>query len=370
MLGQQFFASTKYGPFVHKHFIPMQSISGDADRDAIEERYEIGGHPSVLIIKPDGSLHDIIAGYRGRDPAIYREAVEKSLEGSESYAAVKARFDQDPDNLETMFALADKYQDMRYVEKAAMLSEKILGRADEAKAKVVTYQGQRINLYEVSKYGAGMGNWYSRRSPEGLEAFRAEFPQSVLIDDAYSNLANFYLRLPPSDEADAFFDDLKDKYTDNASLLNALVRYYIKTAKHLDEGETVAAKVIELNPDNTGYRMNAALLFIRNGKEKEAMQYYGDAFIQGHKDDADQLARYARWWSDKTSNLESALKYAKAAVGLKPDASRYNTLGRVYRYMKDYENALQAVEKAVELDPENEDANKHLELIKETMAKG
>lgn len=370
MLVQQFYSNAKYGNFVHEHFIPMQTISGDEGRDAIEEEYEIGGHPCALIIKSDGSLYDIVTGYQGRDPEIYKGAVEKSLEGSESFATIMAKYQENPADLKIMYALASKYNDMWYAEKAAAMSQGILARSEEAKALDVTFEGNTINLYEIAKYGAGMGDWYARRSPAGLEVFRAEFPNTILKDDVYSDLARFYLRLPPSDEADSFYGDLKEMYADNPSMVNSIVRYYVKTEKNLDEGESFARKLIEMNADNVGYRMNAAHLFLKNNKEDEALKLYGEDFIKGHSDDVRQLVRYAWWWSDKETNLESALVQAKAAVELSPEASQYNMLGRVYRYMKDYENAMQAVEKAIELNPDDEDAKGHLELIKEQMAKG
>jgi len=366
LLGQQFFGNDKYVQFIHENFVPIHAIPGEGNGEEIEEKFEIGGHPSVAIVKPDGSLSDIIAGYK-RDPDNYFERVKGSLKGIDTYASIKAQHDQDPDNLEKMFALANKHSQMYQMEKAAAMSQKVLERADEAKTIDVTFQAKAINLYEAANYSAGYGDMYSKRSTKGLEAFRAEFPKSALIDGVYSDLANFYLRLPVSKKSDAFYADLKKMYPENPSILNNIVRYYIKTGKNLDEGERYAKKLIKLAPESGGYRQNAANLFLKNNKKSEALEAYGTAYILKNMEDANLLTRYARFWADKEQNLESALQSAKKVVELKPDARTWNVLAAVHRKMKNYQNALVAVNRAVELDPENEDAREHLELIQKEM---
>ncbi len=66
-------------------------------------------------------------------------------------------------------------------------------------------------------------------------------------------------------------------------------------------------------------------------------------------DKSSTLGSYARFWAGLGKNLESALKAAKKSVDLAPDAYNWDILSRVYEKLNNYDKALKAQEKAVEL---------------------
>jgi|GEM_PF-6374776 len=117
--------------------------------------------------------------------------------------------------------------------KSAELSKKIMERSEEAKTIEVPFKDTNINLYEIAKYNVGLGVYFEKRSPEGLEVFRAEFPQSILIDDTYTALTNIYLRLPVSSESNAFFEDVIEKYPDDPRMLNSYAWFWALREKNL-----------------------------------------------------------------------------------------------------------------------------------------
>ena len=314
MLVQQFFPVEKYATFLDEHFIPLRvDIDSDAGED-IAERYGINSYPSTVVASPDGSLIDILTRY-SENPDRYLRRLQNALDGKGTYASIKATYDQNPDDLRNMFALANKHADMWQMDKTTALSAKILERADEAKILDVPFQGTTINLYEVARFGVACGRLFDEESPEGLEAFRHEFPQSMLIDEVYSQLARAYLQLPLSEESDTFFDDLKNKYPEDPNMQSQFVRYCTRTGENLEEGEMVAKKIIAMRPESRGYRQNAIDVLLKADKENEALNIYGDAYIKDYSDDPGALNSYAWFWAMREKNLPSALKSIQRAGG-------------------------------------------------------
>lgn len=369
MLGQQFFSVKKYSEYIHEHFIPVYARIEDEFGETIQDKYHINSNPSLLITKPDGSLYDILTSYR-EDPEKYLERVRKSVNGINTYASIKEQFDRSPNDLRKVYALADKHFQMWQPREGVELCQKIVDRLNEAKSMEVLFEGKNINLYEVARYGTGFGEWLNRRSPDGLEAFRSEFPTSMLSHQAYSELANIYLNLPISDKGESFYGDLKHKYPDDPSLLNMLVRYYTKSGKHLDEGEKYARKLVGLRPKSRGYRQNAADLFLKNDNADRALKIYGKAYIQDHMEVPNELNSYAWFWALRSSNLESALETIQKAFKLDPkDDNLLDTMSMVYWKMKEYKKAIETEERALRMNPDNQGYRERIEEIRKDMAK-
>jgi tetratricopeptide (TPR) repeat protein len=351
LLVQQFFPVEKYATFLDEHFVPLRvDIDSDAG-EGIAERYGINSYPSTVVASPDGSLIDILTRYRG-NPDRYLQRLQDALDEKGTYASIKATYDENPDDLRNIFALANKHADMWQMDKTTALSAKILERADEAKTLDVPFQGTTINLYEVARFGVAFGRLFDEESPQGFEAFRREFPQSMLIDEVYSQLARAYLRLPLSEESDTFFDDLKNTYLENPNMLSQFVRYCTRTGENLEEGEMLARKIVAWRPESSGYRQNAVNLLLKAGKENEALDIYGEAYISDYLDDPGALNSYAWFWAMREKNLTSALASIQRAFEVNPkDDNLLDTMSMVYWKMKEYEKAIGTEERAYAMNP-------------------
>ncbi|MFH1943742.1 MAG: hypothetical protein ABIL68_16695 [bacterium] len=366
MLVQQFFGVEKYATFVNEKFIPFRTVVEEKEGEELRERYEVAGFPSVVFAKSDGSLYDILTSYN-ENPNHYIQRVQNALEGKETYAFLKAQYDRNPNDLKNAYDMANKHFQMWQSGKAAEYSRKILERSEEAKAMEVLLNDQKINLYEAARYAVALDELFDNQSPEALEAFRSEFHESILSDDVYSQLARAYLRLPLSDEGDAFYADLKEKYPENPRLLSRLVQYYTKKGENLDEGEKYARKLIALEPKSSGYRENAADLLLKKEQPDAAVEIYGESYMKGYMDDTGALNSYAWYWALKAHNLESALKAIKKAFRLNPkDANLLDTMSMVYWKMKDYQKAIEVEEKAYRMNPLS-DYQERIEQIRKDM---
>jgi tetratricopeptide (TPR) repeat protein len=353
LLVQQFFEVEQYAQYINEKFIPFYVDTEDPWGAGLENFYEIGGGPSIAIIQSDGSLYDILTSYSDGEAEFYLERVNISLKGENAYATLKARHERNPDDLRIKFQLAQKHADMWQGRKAVQLAVEILEKSDEAKTIDVTLEegAPPINLYEYARYGAGLGEMWQTQSTEPLEKFRMDFPESILMDRVYNDLARAYLDLPASDEGDLFFEDLVARYPDNFEMLRRALRYRIVTKSKLDKAENLALTMVEMHPESDDIRRDAAEILILKNKEKEALEIYGNDFIQTLMDKPNDMNSYAWFWALKETNLESALIAAQKAVDLSGDPNIMDTLSMVYWKMGEPEKAIQIEEEAYKMNP-------------------
>ena len=368
MLVQQFFSVNQYAAFINENFIPFYANTDEEWGEALEDQYEIGGGPSTAIVQSDGSLYDILTSYR-ENPDRYLERVQDALIGKNTYASIKAEYDKNPNDLKSAYALVNKHFEMWQSDKAAEYSRKILECSDEAKAIDVPYRETTINLYEAARFAVALDELFELGSPDGLETFRTEFPKSILTENVYGQLARAYLRLPLSDQGDAFFADLKDRFPENPSMLVRLVQYYSRKGENLDEGEVFARKLIELDPESAWYRQTATDLFLKNDKSDKAISIYGADFIEKHMDNTGPMNSYAWHWAIRGENLDHALVVIQKAFELNPeDSNLLDTMSMVYWKMKNYEKAIEVEKKAYQMNP-LPDYQERIKQIKEDMEK-
>ncbi len=253
-----------------------------------------------------------------------------------------------------MFALADKHGRMWQAQQAAEFSEKIIERADEAKRLNMPFGRDRamINVYEAARYGVGSRSLWDEYNPTPLETFRKEFPDSPLLKDVYRELAQAYLRLPMSEESDKFYEDLVATFPEESNLLVRYIEYRTRRETDIERGAEIVQKLIELDPESSWYRRVAAQFFLKAKREQDALNIFGDAYIGDFLDNTSALNGYAWFWALEEKNLKSALNAQLKAVEVDPDDDNlYDTLSMVYWKMKDHENALEAEERALSMNP-------------------
>ncbi len=132
--------------------------------------------------------------------------------------------------------------------------------------------------------------------------------------------------------------------------LISYARFWSEQNKNLDSAEAMIEFALRINPDTPFIRSAAAQIYMRLKKEEKALEIFGPEFIKTKMDDPSWLSSYASFWSSQIKNLESALAAAQRLVELAPkNARNWMTLGSVYRFQKNYPEALKAMEKAYEL---------------------
>ncbi|HSA95591.1 MAG TPA: tetratricopeptide repeat protein [Acidobacteriota bacterium] len=173
--------------------------------------------------------------------------------------------------------------------------------------------------------------------------------------DIQENLAQLYvLKDDPAKADEEYGKDFADGYVSNAlSALTAYATFWIDQGKNLESAEEmadIAAAAVKAKKDAPSYYLTqVAMVYGKLNKDDKAIALYGPDQVKKGWDDQMALYSYASFWTRQGKNLESAAEAARRSVELKPDYFNNFVLGQVLFKLKNYDDALAAAERAVEL---------------------
>lgn len=140
--------------------------------------------------------------------------------------------------------------------------------------------------------------------------------------------------------------------------------------KNLESVEEMLDVAVKLNPESSYVLQSAGRVFMKMDKLDKVMKIYGPDYAKENGDNGSALASYARFWSNYDHNLESALEAAQKAVEMVPAYYNWDILASVHLKLKNYDEAIKAEEKAIELAGDRADRYKtKLEQIKKARDK-
>ncbi len=395
------------------------------------------------MVGSDSSEIDWLVGY-GPPPEEYLEKLEKSVKGVDTFKSLSDKYAREPNNVETVLKLAQKWDKRYNEEKALEMFKKILALDPEGKMGTTEYRKEKVTYTELAEFSIGRLAFYSRkRNPEPLKTFIKKYPNSKILKDAFMYMSLYYRTNGSKEEAAKFFEEYISKYPDDPGVLDSYVARIIRNKDNIERGIELGEKIkdimkynpdstymknlaelylldddkdkadkaygkrfmedrvsqlvyalrdyadfwvnkktntesaeemmdfaVKLMPDSTYILRSAATMYVKLDKVEKAIEIYGPEFIKNYMDKSNTLSSYARFWANLGKNLENALEAAKKSVELSPAAYNLDTLSRVYEKLKNYDKALKAQEKAIELA--GEQAKRYegrLKQIKKAMEK-
>ena len=132
--------------------------------------------------------------------------------------------------------------------------------------------------------------------------------------------------------------------------------YWAGKKENLESAEAMADLATKLMPGDAYYLRQAATVSMKAGNEAKALELFGPAWLDkggSALTDADLLA-YANFWLRQSKNLESARTAGERMTALQPKVYFYwSTLGSICEKLGDKAGAIAALEKALELAPQN-----------------
>jgi tetratricopeptide (TPR) repeat protein len=291
---------------------------------------------------------DWIAGY-GPPPDLFLQKVQKALAGTDTYLALNERFAKEPDNIEVVFKLAQKFEQREAgSDKTKELYRKVvsLDPAGTSGSYYHDYLKTAVTYTEAAEEALGRIAFFGRENdPALLRAFIAKYPDSKFLKDEYALLARFYyLRSSvPKDVAIPFFVEYTSKYPYDADVLNTYVERIIGDKEPLDKGIELAEKIKDLvgSPPNPGYTRNLARLYVLKGEPAKADEAYGKDFIESvASSTVFSLTGYANFWIEQGRNLDSVEAMADLAAKMKSDQSTKQTVAGIFIKLKKADKAL------------------------------
>ena len=181
------------------------------------------------------------------------------------------------------------------------------------------------------------------------ETLKEMNPDPFYVED----LAKLYLlKNDPAKAEEAFgkkyMDDLSAHCADG---LMEYAVFWTQRKTNLESAEQAAEMAVRMYPESPYILRGAAMVYLSLSKSGKALAVFGPEFAARNRDDARNLRFYAQFWAGRETNLESALEAASRSVALLPASWTYDGLSQVHIKLKNYAEALEAAERAIELAP-------------------
>jgi len=383
-------------------------VSQEPDGRPAFERFKVRATPTILFYEPDGAELDWIVGY-GPPADDFQKQLEKVLAGTDTYKSLAGQVAKDPQNVALVFKLAGKWDDRYDQVKAAELYKQVVA-LDPSGTKGTTEYGRgpakdKVSYTQYAEFNVA-SSAFSARPPDAAPflAFVKKYPDSQIVKDAYGRLSGFFVRQGSKEDATKFFEGYAARFPNDAQSYGGWVARILFDKEPVDKGITLAQKGIELSQGRAamsgwlslgrlyvlkgdkakaieaadqmmklaaapmpagrteavpmggggpgGGAPGAAQIYLDAGAPEKALAVYGPEYMKQNEKSGPLLSRYAQFWTQQGTNLESALAAAKKVTELTPEAySGYSSLAQVHLKMKSYADALKAAEKALALAP-------------------
>ncbi len=366
-----------------------------------------------MILEPDGTEVDWFVGY-SPPPEKYSEQLERAFQGIDTFQSLSAQYAKEPNRVEIIFKLAEKYSARGSTEKAVELYKQVVAIDPEGKQGMTEFDNEKVSYTQNAEFNLGLMAMFHSRPPDlaSLQAFIKKYNGGILVKEAYRRMgSSYYSRSASKEEATKFFEEYTSCFPQDPEAYDAWVSRIIFDKGPLDKGFTLAQEAIVLTRKAIGQTKEmplanpyqnlaqlyllkgdkvkaaetademikfaaglpspsgplpeagigpvlvaapiAARIYIDAGYPDKALVAYGPKFMKKIMNNAGLLGRYAQFWSGQGQNLESALEAAKKVTALTPDSySPWNTMGQIYLKQKNYKEALKAAEKALSLAPD------------------
>jgi tetratricopeptide (TPR) repeat protein len=103
--------------------------SREGEGPELNKRYHITGHPTVILLRPDGSEVDRIIGFA--PPEEYLPELNRILAGDNTFESLSKQVDEHPDDLEATLLLANKYDERGMYTEARTIWQSVVRLADD-----------------------------------------------------------------------------------------------------------------------------------------------------------------------------------------------------------------------------------------------
>jgi tetratricopeptide (TPR) repeat protein len=351
-----------------------------------------------MFFNGDGRAVDWIFGYA--PPADkYKDLLDKARQGIDTFESLRRGYAEEPNSIETVFKLGQKYKDISNQEKAAEFFQKVIALDPKGTQGQVEFGPDKVSFAEYAEFNLGTTAIYFKQPPDPgpLRALIEKNPGAKIARPAYLFLGlAYYQRTAPKAEAANFFAEFAGRFPEEIRAKSIWIQRILQDKEPVDQGIELALRgleqanaaaptefsaadksVLALNlarlynlrgnrakavetvdaafhetGENAQTLSSIAQAYLDLGREAKALAVYGPAFSQKNNGSAATLRGYATFWASLDKNLDSALEAARKGAELAPgDYRSWTTLGNVYLKLKNAAEAVKAAEKALQVAP-------------------
>ena len=230
------------------------------------------------------------------------------------------------------------------------LTYRNLDQPEQAKASLVTFQALKKSIKTSIPEAI-----VSDDLPENLKKLARYYWQAYTI---YKTNKQNLQGLPLLQRAIAL--DPRNTY------YQELLGVFYTQHKQYSQAITVYQHAQGIDPNRPLFAVNIGQLYTRMGQPAQAERMFKQT-IEGFPDYALGYVELVRLYLTAQKNLARTIGLAQRAVDLQPSAENYHLLSWTHLVNKHYPQAMQAIEKAMALAPNNKKYEVHYEHIKKQL---
>ena len=194
-----------------------------------------------------------------------------------------------------------------------------------------------------------------------LDDYLARYKKGELSADIVAAIATKYKHRKENEKAAEFYSILINKYPDPSSDLYQNGKFFLATHEFTKGDDDALRDYVADNPDSPfhfdAYRKMVYHYADTEQRDKELTAY--EEMLSSSPNDPSALNSYAWRMAEIDTNLKDALQKARKAVVLTandPDrqAGIIDTEAEVLWKMKRFDEAIEAIERAITIDPDNQ----------------
>jgi len=182
----------------------------NAEEDTVTaKKYGVSGYPTIVLMKPDGEEIDRIYGYMPAPDFVNQ--INLYLEGKETLQDYLGRLQENPDDIEVNFTLAEKYEARSQYEKSASFYSKVLeldpqnesGKSDKALMNL------GFSYYRQKEF---------QKAIDTNQEFLKRYPASELKDDVIVYIPYFYAKWGKNEMALKLYNQYLKDYPEGGNV--------------------------------------------------------------------------------------------------------------------------------------------------------
>ena len=196
---------------------------------AFKEKYKVDGYPTILFLDADGNELDRIFGYY--PTAQFKEYMADYSKGINTMKDLEAKLKNDPNNAEANYKMAEKLMFSDKLDEARKLFKKVIDADPENKSG--RKDDAEYMLADISEKDVIITN---------LENFIKNNPESNVLKDAYTEVANAYNNNSDKDNAEKWFKEALTKFNGDMAVKISYSRYLNSIARTIGKDSTSNAE--------------------------------------------------------------------------------------------------------------------------------
>ncbi len=221
------------------------------------EKYKIVGYPTILLLKPDGEELDRIVG--ANKPEQFLVSLEGFKTGSTYLSNYLTRFEDNPNDIDLMLKIAEKYTDKGDTENAKEYFSQVVDKSKDEEQKVTaSYELANIDL--------------KNDKTEAIENFTKEFGTTELGVRASIKLAGYFEKKKDLKKSYEIYSQTAKSNPENPQVLNAFAWFSAENEMHLEQALKAAIKAVEISEKSPQIVDTLAEVYFRMGNNKKAIE--------------------------------------------------------------------------------------------------